>query len=69
MNDRWMAVGTSSDPDGYTAGLKAAGAALVEDDAKLLVVFCAHTYDLEPLLAGINESSGGVPLIGLLDGR
>lgn len=59
-----MAVGSSNDPDGYTAGLKAGAAALTGDDAKLLVVFCAHTYDLEHLLAGINESSGGVPLIG-----
>jgi hypothetical protein len=64
MNDRWMAVGSSNEPDGYAAGSKAAGDALIRDDAKLLVVFCAHTYNLEHLLAGINDRSGGVPLIG-----
>lgn len=64
MNERWMAVGSSSDPNGATAGREAADLALTHDDAKLLVVFCAHTYDLDQLLAGINERSGGVPLIG-----
>jgi hypothetical protein len=59
-----MAVGSSSDPDAYEAGRSAADAALGHDDAKLLVVFCAHTYDLQRLLAGINERSGGVALIG-----
>ena len=61
---RWMAVGSSNEPDSYTAGSRAADAALAHDDAKLLVVFCAHTYDLERLLQGINERSGGVALIG-----
>ena len=64
MDARWMAVGSSNDPDSYAAGKAAADAALTRDDAQLLVVFCAHTYDLDRLLAGINERSGGVPLIG-----
>lgn len=62
--DRWMAVGTSSDPDAARAGTAAASAALTGPDPKLLVVFCSDSYDLPALLAGINECSGGIPLIG-----
>jgi hypothetical protein len=64
MTDRWMAVGSSNDADACTAGRLAAGEALTGEDPKLLVVFSAHTYDLEKLLGGINDRSGGVPLIG-----
>jgi hypothetical protein len=64
VNGRWFAVGRSAADDAYTAGLESASAALVRDDAKLLVVFCSDSYDLEELLVGINERSGGVPLIG-----
>ncbi|MGH2712033.1 MAG: FIST signal transduction protein [Actinomycetota bacterium] len=28
------------------------------------MVFCSDSYDLEKLLAGVNDASGGVPLIG-----
>ena len=62
--ERWMAVGTSSDPDGAAAGAAAATAALSGTDPKLLVVFCSDAYDLPALLGGINGASGGVPLIG-----
>jgi hypothetical protein len=61
---RWLAVGQSSDPDARIAGASAAADALTHSDAKLLVVFCSDSYDLEALLAAINERSGGVPLIG-----
>ena len=61
---RWIAVGQSSEGDARTAGIAAAERALTRDDARLLVVFCSDAYDLEALLAGINERSGGVPLIG-----
>jgi hypothetical protein len=61
---RWLAVGQSSDRDGARAGEAAAAAALVADDAQLLLVFCSHSYDLDELLAAINRRSGGVPLIG-----
>jgi hypothetical protein len=61
---RWFAVGSSNDPDARAAGAEAASRALVADDAKLLVVFCAEAYQLDELLAGIEERSGGVPLIG-----
>ncbi len=62
--DRWAAVGHSSDTDAYAAGTAAADLSLVHDDAKLIVVFCTDTYDLPELLRGINERSGGVPLVG-----
>jgi hypothetical protein len=61
---RWLAVGQSSDSDARSAGATAAGAALQGESPQLLVVFCSDAYDLEALLAGINQASGGVPLIG-----
>ena len=64
LTERWMAVGRSSDPDAASAGAAATAAALGGTDPKLLVVFCSDAYDLEALLKGINETSGGVPLIG-----
>lgn len=59
-----MGVGYSDDHDPKAAGAAAADAALRQEDAKLLVVFCSDSYDLESLLAAINERSGGAPLIG-----
>jgi hypothetical protein len=61
---RWLAVGQSSAPDAHAAGSEAARAALTGSDPRLLVVFCSDSYDLDALLAGINETSGGAPLIG-----
>jgi hypothetical protein len=63
-SSRWLAVGQSSDHDAARAGEAAAAAALAADDARLLVVFCSHSYDLDALLGAINSRSGGVPLIG-----
>jgi hypothetical protein len=59
-----VGVGYSDDHDSKAAGAAAADAALREADPKLLVVFCSDSYDLESLLAGINERSAGAPLIG-----
>jgi hypothetical protein len=61
---RWVGVGHSTDPDALAAGRTAAREALNGDDAKLLVVFCSDSYDLEQLLAGITELAGDTPLIG-----
>jgi hypothetical protein len=61
---RWFAVGQSSDADAARAGGAAAAEALVGRDPRLLIVFCSHRYDLDALLGAVNESSGGVPLIG-----
>jgi hypothetical protein len=62
--ERWIAVGQSNERDARTAGAAATRQALSNDDGRLLVVFCSDSYDLPALLAGINEASGGVPLIG-----
>jgi hypothetical protein len=61
---RWLAVGQSSDRDPARAGESAAAQALIAEDARLVLVFCSHSYDLDELLGAINERSGGVPLIG-----
>ena len=60
---RWFAVGSAagSDPD---AGAHAAEQALLNDDAKLVVVFCSPSYDLPILLRSIRDRSGHVPLVG-----
>jgi hypothetical protein len=61
---RWVGVGQSSAADAGTAGRDATARALLGRDAKLMIVFCSDSYDLHALLAGINERSGGTPLIG-----
>lgn len=61
---RWLAVGSSIEADSRLAGQQAARDALHGDDARLLIVFASDRHDLESLLVGINEVSGGVPLIG-----
>jgi hypothetical protein len=63
-DDRWLAVGRSNAPEAGAAGTEAARAALVRDDARLLIVFSSHRYDLPALLAAIGAASGGAPLIG-----
>ena len=67
QNDRhrWVSSGWSADTDAHVAGKEAAGGALRgRDDPKLVIAFCSEAYDLHRLLAAINETSGGVPLIG-----
>jgi hypothetical protein len=61
---RWLGVGQSRDPTSLDAGKEAARAAVLRDDADLLVVFCSDAYDLAELQQGIREVSGDVPLIG-----
>ncbi|MDP8992973.1 MAG: FIST C-terminal domain-containing protein [Actinomycetota bacterium] len=61
---RWLALGQSDEPDAGGAGARAARRALAHADAKLLVVFCSEAYDLDRLLAAVNEESGQVPLVG-----
>jgi hypothetical protein len=62
--ERWLSVGWSRDADALRAGDEAAGQALRDREAKLLIVFCSDAYELENLLARINRRSGGAPLIG-----
>jgi hypothetical protein len=65
MRDRWLACGHSAEPDAFVAGAKAALEAVQGRlDAKLLVVFCSETYDLDALLRGIGSEAPSIPLIG-----
>ena len=62
--NRWFAVGRSDASDARAAGAAAAGAACSRKGAKLLVVFCSNSYELEELLAGIADVAAEVPMIG-----
>lgn len=59
-----MRVGRSDIQDSFDAGTAAAAEAVSAGDARLLVVFCSDSYDLQPLLAGIRGVAEEVPLIG-----
>jgi hypothetical protein len=61
--DRWFAVGLA-DASEDNAGQRAADAALIHDDAKLLIVFSSVSADLPALIGQVRSRSGGVPLIG-----
>jgi len=61
--DRWFAVGTA-DVSADDAGRRAADAALIHEDAKLLIVFCSPAENLPDLIGQIRSRSPGVPLIG-----
>jgi hypothetical protein len=60
---RWFAVG-SADRSEAEAGARAADQALVHDDAKLLIVFCAESPELRAMARQIRDRAGDVPLIG-----
>jgi hypothetical protein len=60
---RWFAVG-SADGSEPQAGARAADAALLHDNAKLLIVFCSPAQDVAELLRQICARAGDVPLIG-----
>jgi hypothetical protein len=49
-NGRWMGVGRDQSPDARVAGEAAVQQAVAGREASLLLVFCAHTYDLPALL-------------------
>jgi hypothetical protein len=59
-----MRVGRSTARDARAAGEEAAGQALGQDQASLVVVFCSDAYDLPQMIRTISERSGGAPLIG-----
>lgn len=61
---RWVGVGHSLDPDPRVAGAAAATEALNERSAALVIVFASDSYDLETLVAAINDSADDAPLIG-----
>jgi hypothetical protein len=60
---RWFAVGSAEGSE-REAGARAAAAALVRDDAKLLIVFCSESHDIPALVRQIRARAGDVPLIG-----
>ncbi|MEA2687099.1 MAG: hypothetical protein QOE93_2294 [Actinomycetota bacterium] len=63
--DRWVACGHSADIDAITAGSAATSQAIGgRDDAKLVVVFCSESYDLDALSKGICSEAGDAPVIG-----
>jgi hypothetical protein len=59
-----MGVGSSSLADGGEAGRRAAQDAVKGEKPKLLIVFCSDRYDLNALLAGVNEHADGAAVIG-----
>jgi hypothetical protein len=61
---RWVGVGSSGEQASREAGIRAAEQAIEGATAKLLLVFASDRHDLAALLEGINEQSGGIPLIG-----
>ncbi len=62
--NRWVGVGHSDNLDAFAAGSEAARRAISGPDPRLLIVFCADSYDLPELLRGLNQTSGDVPLVG-----
>lgn len=63
LPDRWFGVGSAEGLE-KGVGARAAHEALVQSDAKLLIVFCSPSHDLRALLAEIRMRAGNVPLIG-----
>jgi hypothetical protein len=61
---RWCGVGRSFEADARTAARQAVEDAMQSRTPKLLIVFCSDRYDLDALLAEVNERSAGAPLIG-----
>lgn len=62
-SDRWLGVGFARGVQ-PGAGTRAADKALLRGDAKVLIVFCSQSHDLEALLLEIRARAGDVPLIG-----
>jgi len=61
---RWLATGSSADPDARTAGRDATRQALGGPDPGLLIVYCGAAHDPVALLAGVREVAPEAPLIG-----
>ena len=64
---RWVGVGHGSGPDAAQAAETATRAAIGDQpsaEARLLIVFCADTFDLPALLGAIRTTAPGVPVIG-----
>lgn len=64
VDSRWVGVGHSRLSAAFPAGVEAARGALGARQAKLVIVFASHQYDLPALLAGVRDVAGTIPLIG-----
>jgi hypothetical protein len=64
LTGRWVRVGHATGAAGFEAGFVAAGQAVADDEPALVIVFASDALDLPSVLAGINERTGGTPLIG-----
>ena len=63
--ERWLGCGHSVAKDAFTAGASAARKAVDgRSDARLLIVFCSDSYDLEALAKGVASEADGVPMVG-----
>jgi hypothetical protein len=63
--DRWVACGHSVESDAFTAGAAATRDAIAgRADARLLIVFCSDSYDLDALAKGIASEANDTPLVG-----
>jgi hypothetical protein len=60
---RWFGVGSAEGLE-VGAAARAAEDALLDDDAKLLIVFCSQSWDLAALVGEIRTTAGDVALIG-----
>ncbi|MEM7141116.1 MAG: FIST N-terminal domain-containing protein [Actinomycetota bacterium] len=56
--NRWTAVGTSTDADSFDAGAAAANAASTTGVPSLFVVFASHRHDHDRLIAGVASTAG-----------
>ena len=63
QSDRWLGVGFARGTE-PGAGARAADAALLRSNVKLMLVFCSQAHDLGALLRELRVRTGEVPLIG-----
>lgn len=61
---RWMGVGSSTTTDTRAATVAALGAAVVGEDAKLVVLFASPSHDLEEVAASAKDLLSDVAVIG-----
>ena len=61
---RWVAVGSSTDPDAARAGGEAARAAIGQTTPALLVVFAPEGPELAQTVKAVHEVAPEVPLVG-----
>lgn len=59
QDGRWFGVGSSTDPDAFTAGAEATAAAIADrPDIGLVLVFARDCMDMQALIEGVRTRSG-----------